>query len=299
MSEAFPNVEFDVDAILREPLGRRAAAGRWLQIAAGAFLVLIVGGALAQRYGGAAQRVYEVFSTLAMLGLMAGLMARSWLVVKAQRAEMERLEGVEELLQLRQWGKAGEILKDVLSRPARTAVARVQALLFLTTWLGRYHRFDEAVRVTEFLLAHVKMDPTTEWSLRVGRAMALLREDRLVDADRAMGELKRMRGDSEATAAGLALVELYRDVKTGHPYEAVEIFEKQRAAMTRQLGHRAGDAWVLVAKAYDQMGKPADAEKAYRNATLLVPPAELRRRYPETAALAERYPAAGEPGELK
>jgi hypothetical protein len=62
-----------------------------------------------------------------------------------------------------------------------------------------------------------------------------------------------------------------------------------------QLGHRTGDAYALLAKAYDMLGRGEEAKAAYENATLLCAVAELDRRYPEVATLAGRYTPAREP----
>jgi hypothetical protein len=91
---------------------------------------------------------------------------------------------------------------------------------------------------------------------------------------------------------------MYRDVKTGHPAEAVEMFEKHREALRRQLGHRMADGWALAARAYDLLDRPGDAQGAYENATILQPLAELTRRYPEVAPLASKYKPAAAPAEV-
>jgi hypothetical protein len=113
--------------------------------------------------------------------------------------------------------------------------------------------------------------------------MAMLREDHLVDADRAISELRR--GPAARESAGLALVELYRDVKTGHPAEAVELFEARHPVLRDQLGIRVCDAYGLAARAYDLLGRDSEAARAWERATLLSPPAELARRYPELQPL--------------
>jgi hypothetical protein len=118
-----------------------------------------------------------------------------------------------------------------------------------------------------------------------------------VDADRAISDLRR-RGPAEGTA-GLALVEIFRDVKTGHPDEAIEIFNKHLPQLQQQLGHRVADAHGLVARAYDLLGNESEARAAYQRATLLAPAVELQRRYPELVKLAEKYPAAPAPKEAQ
>jgi hypothetical protein len=185
---------------------------------------------------------------------------------------------------------------------------RVGALLSLATILTRYHRFSDARVVHDALLEPDDAglpDPSIGHAVKVARAMTLLRDDLLVDADRAMGELRRdvtMARDSvrrargtEAAAdvrsGGLAMLDLYRDVKTGHPDEAIVVFERSIGWLPDALGPRVADAWVLAAAAYDRVGRPEDARQAYANATALTPAVELHRRWPETAGLAERYAA--------
>ena len=98
-------------------------------------------------------------------------------------------------------------------------------------------------------------------------------------------------------SAGLALIEIYRDVKTGHPAEAIEMFETKLPSLTEQLGHRVADAYVLAAKAYDLLGRSDDAQATFEKATLLSPLAELARRYPEVESLETKYQPALAPAE--
>ena len=197
------------------------------------------------------------------------------------------------MIQLQRWPAAAIGLRQMLSEPARSAHFRIQALVYFTTVLARYERFEDAMAVQEYLLEYGLVDPTTAFGLRIGRTMAMLRQDRLFDADRAISELRRTPGSAES--AGLTLVELYRDVKTGHPAEAIEMFEKKLPILREQLGHRVADAWALVGRAYDLLNREEDARVAVGNATLLAPPAELLRRYPDLEKLTERYQPASPP----
>jgi tetratricopeptide (TPR) repeat protein len=194
-------------------------------------------------------------------------------------------------------------------------------LIFLTAVLARYNRFEDAIAVQDYLLQTMPLDGGTAHGLRLARVMAMLREDHLFDADRAINELRRQVSragrardqavaqlagtepqepqDPQSLSAGLALIEIYRDVKTGHPAEAVELFEQTLPTLREQLGHRVADAWVLLARAYDMLGRDAEAAAAYQKATLLQPAVELHRRYPETASLADKYPPATAPPPLQ
>jgi hypothetical protein len=96
----------------------------------------------------------------------------------------------------------------------------------------------------------------------------------------------------------LALLEIYRDVKTGHPHEAIEIFDRKQKVLRRQLGHRAGDAYALAARAHDLAGNSARAQEEFEKATMLAPMIELKRRYPEIGAMEGKYREAARPAEV-
>jgi len=241
----------------------------------------------------------ETLSTFIGAGLVVfiGSMAlAAFFGVRKARAEHAAVAALEELIQLRRWPDAGLILQSLLARPARSPVSRAQALIYLAMVLTRYHRFEDSVLVHDYVLENIPLDDATDHGTRLARALSLLREENLLDADRAIAELRRNSRGMES--AGLALVEMYRDVKTGHPAEAIEIFQERLPAMRRQLGHRLADAWVLAARAYDMLNRPADAQAAFENATLLTPLAELIRRYPEVAPLTKAYLPAIAPAEV-
>jgi tetratricopeptide (TPR) repeat protein len=218
------------------------------------------------------------------------------MVIRGARNEHRQLEAIEELLQLRRWPEAASMVQNFLSRPAQSAAARAQALLFLGMILARYHRFEDSAEVHSYLLDEIPLDDAAAHAVRLGRAMALLREESLLDADRAISELRKESRGNESP--GLALVEIYRDVKTGHPAEAIEMFEKTLPSMRKHLGHRVADAWALAARAYDLLGRAAEATVAYQNATLLAPLVELQRRYPEILPLAEKLAPTPLPAEV-
>jgi hypothetical protein len=138
------------------------------------------------------------------------------------------------------------------------------------------------------------LDPASCHGLKLGRAMSLLRDDRLYDADRAIVDLRR---DGTGASAGLELVEIYRDVKTGHPQDALERFDRQLAALKRALGCRTADAWGLAAAAKLMLGDAPGAQRAWQTATVLVPAVELVRRYPELSGVSQACAAAAVPQE--
>jgi len=261
---------------------------------AGLLLLVVLGSTLAGNQFPFARNAVALLSLLAMAAMIGGMSAYSVYILGRYRAEQRQVEQIGEWVQLRRWPEAAVAVNQYLSSPSRNHGLRVQALVYLASVLGRWHRFDDAIAVQNRLLEEGMLDAGAESAVRVGRAMAMLREDHLFDADRAISELRRC---PAAGSAGLFLVEIYRDVKTGHPAEAIELFEQKLTVLRDGLGHRLADVWALAARAYDLLGREAEAQKAFVNATLLAPAGELFRRYPEVEKLSGRYQPAPAPAE--
>jgi hypothetical protein len=317
MSQPLPPQFLDVPSLLERSRPHVPAVRMWQMV--GVFMIVVMISAYLNGQGGNAAQVMSVVSGLLMFLLVFALAGISWMTVRRVRLEQMQLEAAEELVRLRRWPEAAMLLEQMLNHPMRTPPARVQALIFLTTVLARYNRFGDAITVQNYLLDEIPLDGGTSHGLRVARAMAMLREDHLFDADRAINELRQQvnragramneqrasRGEPmtvpeapQSLSSGLALVEMYRDVKTGHPAEAIELFNNSLPSMRQQLGHRLADAHVLAAKAHDLLGHTAEAQDQFEKATLLAPAEELFRRYPETATLRATHKPAEAPREL-
>jgi hypothetical protein len=289
-----PPMFVDVQTLLES--SRPKARLAWLGYAGGAGVLAILAMTLFSDRTAAAQETVETLSTFLIILMVGGLSLTNFMQVRAARLEQARLDAAEELVQLRRWPQAAMVLQSVLSRPMRSMVGRLQGLLCLSGVAARFHRFDDVCLITDHLLDDLPLEAGVAHMVKLTRAMAILRQDRLFDADRAISDLRHWSQSDES--AGLALVELYRDIKTGHPTEALEIFSAKRDLIRRQLGHRVADAYVLAAKANDLLGQTEAARSAYESATLLAPAMELHRRYPETADLATKYAAAALPPEV-
>ena len=299
MTESAPPF-FDVPMLLEQSVPQ--PRNSWMKYGSILFMVLVLASAVVGRQSPESaaaagdsvslspQQIMGLLGSLTMILLMVGMGFITVQSIKRQRDEQRQIESIEELIQLRRWPQAAMMLVAMLSVPARSVSGRIQALLYLSSVLARYHRFHDVVEVQEHILETVEIDPVPAYALRLSRAMALLHEDQLLDADRAISEMRRLAGGVKT--AGLLLVEIYRDVKTGHADEAVALFTEYQTLLRDQLGHRVADVWALVAKAYDQLERTEEAKTAYRNALILAPEIELQRRYPEVATLKGKYPAA-------
>jgi hypothetical protein len=289
-----PPMFIDVQTLLETSRPRQGIG--WFRYTVPAVILTVLAMMIFGQRTADSQQTVEALSSICMVLLLGGISLVNYLQVRAARIEQVRLEAAEELVQLRRWPQAAMLLQAVLSHPARTPLARLQALLCLCSVAARYHRFEDVSLITDHLLDTLPLDATVAHMVKLSRAMALLRQDRLFDADRAIVDLRRWPQASES--AGLALVEIYRDVKTGHAAEALELVAAKRELIRRQLGHRLADALVLSAQAHDMLGQSEPARADYESAALLAPAVELHRRYPETAELSVKYPVPAAPPEV-
>ena len=292
MTQDQPPQFLDVQQLLQhsEPVRR----GAWMYYALGLMATMVIMSSVARSQAPGGAGIIEFVSTLAMLALLGGSMYVMFNAARAVQREQQRLEAIEELIQLRRWSEAAAMIEHLLSVPTQTPQGRFQALVFLAATLARYHRFHDAVELYDRLLTIEGLDPASTHGLKLGRAMSLLRDDRLYDADRAIMDLRR---DVSGISPGLELVEIYRDVKTGHPQDALERFDKQITTLKRALGCRTADAWGLVSAAKLLLGDAPGAQRTWQAATALVPALELVRRYLELSAVSQACPAAAMPQE--
>lgn len=266
----------------------------WTALALGGSAALMAGAAyFSQKEGGAA-----ISAASSLLGFIL-VMSMPFIVrfsVRAMTREQQALAESTELVQLRHWPQAAVSIQNLLSRPMLSIASQFEALVLLAAVLTRYHRFEDAISVQTYLLDSGMIGGPAVHGLKLGRAMAMLHDERLYDADRAITDLRR---SGPTDSGGLALVELYRDVKTGHPADAIERFAAKLPLIRDQLGHRLGDAYALVARAYDLLDRREEAALAFQRATVLSPAIELFRRYPEVQKLRDRYETAAAPVEMR
>lgn len=301
----------DVHELLQASRPRATLAWLWLLLL-GLGMFALLGSYAVDTSTPAGQATQALIGLSAML-LMAGMLLVMFFVVRAQRHEQQAVQAIDEMVRLRRWPQAAEGAVGLLSKPMRHPLARTHVLVLLSGILMRYERFADALEVTDHLLEGHPLDGSTLHALHVGRALAMLRMDHLVDADRAIIELRRQVARAQSMAdeqttdddptdspvriesAGLTLVEMYRDVKTGHPREAIDLFNRKRTILRDQLGHRLADGLGMAAHAHHMLGDGSQAQLLWYQATLLTPVTEIVRRYPELASISRNYPPAVPP----
>jgi len=252
---------------------------------------------------------------MVLCGVFIGVMAYFWSIVRSLRAEESQLDLIEDALALKRYPEVAGRLQGLMASPMRADQHRLRAMVLLATFLARNGRYDDALVVYNELTGTERVAGPSGAMVKIGRAMAMLQSDHLYDADRAITDLRRLidRGgaedelqqiDSAAPAmpadalaiSALRLVELYRDVKTGHAEEAIASFEKNLPLLTAGLGHRVGEAHALVAVAYDRLNRPDDARQRFLDGTALQGIADILNRYPEVRPLIAKYAPTPAPG---
>lgn len=231
-------------------------------------------------------------AAIILLGALAtALVTHLRRMARTLRDEQRRAEALQDAIRLRRWPTAYRMVSDLVAVKGRNPRAQVQILTLLTLLLGREGRFDEAAALQGALLQRITGPAAA--TLRVGRIMALLRCDRLVDADAVLRDLQRSVASGEAPAeatGGLRLTEMLRDLVTNHLEEVLAAYHHHLNELREGLGVRVADAHAVAAVAFHRLGEMENAAEAWRKATLLTGPAELVRRYPEAEVLREVAP---------
>src|SRR5690242_6304430 len=94
--------------------------GGWFWYGVGVFLLIVMISAFFADRSEGMRAAVDVLSGLAMVGLIVGMGMLTWWTVRAHRAEQAQVEAVEELVQLRRWPEAAQVLQGLLSKPTRS-----------------------------------------------------------------------------------------------------------------------------------------------------------------------------------
>lgn len=249
-----------------------------------------------------------IIAEVVLWGAFIGVVIYFWTLVRTLKREAAVLDQVEDALALKRYPEVAYHLEWLMSQPMRSDQHRLRGLVLLATTLARLGRYDEALNVYNELVEAERVAGPSGAMVKLGRAMVMLQSDHLYDADRAIIDLRRLidRGGAEdelqridasiptqpadaLSIGALRLIELYRDVKTGHAEEAIQLFEQNLPLMTAGLGHRVGEAHALAAVAYDRLGQTDTARSRFLDGTALQGVGDMLNRYPELRPLIAKY----------
>lgn len=246
--------------------------------------------------GEPARLARALMAILVPAGLLAAAGAIGSGLARRLRREQEVVEQADTLLRARRYDAVVWTVLPLLESPMLSPLQRARALGLYVAVLPRFGRYDQAAHMVELMLQD-GVPVGMVGPLRTARIYSLLREDRLVDADRAITELKRS-GREGFTGALLALAEAYRDVRTGHGPDLLVAHAGRRQIVASELGPRVADLYALAAWAALRTGDENGAARFWRRATLVGSADELCERYPEVAGIAARLPVEPVPVEL-
>jgi len=223
-----------------------------------------------------------------VLVLMVVLVIRNTL---RQRQKSRLMETAFEAVQLKDWLRAEEALNQLLRRPIRYTLARAESLLALAAVHESRRDYPAAQRIYEGLLEENSADPLQLHAARVSLAAVMLRNGQTTDAVDLIERLERIELP-DALRAQVELVALFREVAMGQAEASIARAEERRELFRQYLSTRAAYGYGLLAAAFDRVAKEDTARAFWRDATLLVQPAQLTARFDELAGVAAKYPAA-------
>lgn len=195
-----------------------------------------------------------------------------------------------ESLQLQDWKQARHRLVKLLEKPVRHPRARAESLLGLAAVAESEHEYESAQHLYETLLAEENASPVQLHTARVALAAVLLREGQLADAVDLVDRLEKM-DLPDPLKAQVEVLALFREVVMGQAGSEIGRAPQRRELFREYLSTRAGYGYALLAAAYNHAGQPEAAQKHWHDATLLIKPDELVRRFDELKPIAARYQA--------
>jgi tetratricopeptide (TPR) repeat protein len=219
------------------------------------------------------------------------IVALFWQGMAAQRRTGRLMLEAFEAVQLQSWDQAEAALTQLLARPIRLAQPRAESLLALAAVAEAQGQYDAAQRVYERVIEEKAADALQLHTAWVALAAVMLRTGQTADAVALIDRLTRA-DIPEPLKAQIELVSLFRELVMGQAQDHLEAAERRRQLFREHLGTRAGFGYGLLAAAFDRANLPEQARRFWHDATLLVRPAELLRRFRELESVAARYPRA-------
>jgi len=226
---------------------------------------------------------------------LGGILIQGALRVRTARTLEREVTGLGEQAMLRRYRaamrRAWTVLPRLVHHPSlhgRTVAAMAQSL----DELGAY---ESAIAAYDHLLEGMPEQSPPTMHLRISRAVAALRADRLADGDEALRQARNAIDPYLGSPIGAAfrMAQLVQDVRTHHYADALD-FEPTLLDDLRPLGVEAGFGHALMALCCQaaRSESPRDTEHRrglarqwWRRAKTLLPEHTLLCEFPELAPL--------------
>ena len=203
-----------------------------------------------------------------------------------------------DLCLLEQWSQAIEPLQRLLGKPVPLAQIRYQGLLELAGAAEHTGRISQASEIYQAIAQEQPRGLLGSLAL-VGQAIALLKLDRLADADSIIRRLE-VSAEGPSLKSLVLLARLYQQIKTGHYAEALEEESIKCEVARVGLSTRAAYIYGLLALAHRRQAEALSASESpercvvedqniaqrnWQKATMLLKPHNLVEKFPELAEL--------------
>ena len=205
------------------------------------------------------------------------------------------------------WNQAAAPLRMLLLKPVPSSQVRYQALLELA---GVAEHTGQLAEAEEVYQAITKEQPRGLLGslATLGRAIVLLKLDRLADAEAVLRPLE-IAAQQPPFRALVLLGRLYQQIRTGHYREALEEETVKCDAARLGLSTKAAFVYGLLALAHEQLSKfptsqeeesgesqrhLARAKELWQMATMLIRPDNLLYKFPELTEIARTLTPAPE-----
>lgn len=254
-------------------------------------LAILLGALLADPHlFGMASPLSWILPQILILAVLVVFIRAAYLQRRLAGLMMEAFEAV----QLQQWERAAPLLEAALSKPVHHPQARCELLLGLAAAAEAQQQYDAAQRVYEAVLEENRGDALQLHTARVALAAAMLRTGQTADAVSLIDRLTRAEMPDQLRAQ-VELLSLLRELMMGQSRDHLERAEERRRLFRQYLSTRAAYGYALLAAAFDRADRAQEAARFWHDATLLVRPAELVRRFQDVEPVAARYPHAEVP----
>ena len=203
-----------------------------------------------------------------------------------------------DLCLLEQWSEAIGPLQRLLSKPVPLAQIRYQGLLELAGVAEHTGRISQASEIYQAIAQEQPRGLLASLAL-VGNAIALLKLDRLADADSIIRRLE-VSAEGPSLKSLVLLARLYQQIRTGHYAEALEEESSKCEVARVGLSTRAAYVYALLALTHRRQAKalaspePSEqclvedqiiAQRNWQKATMLMKPYNLVEKFQELAEL--------------
>ncbi|NIA06891.1 MAG: hypothetical protein GWP14_04500 [Actinobacteria bacterium] len=257
----------------------------------GIFILIGVGLLLWSLLVGAGSERGEFVSLMLLWIILIGVLVSIFINAARRQGIIRCSRKAADLCLLERWDEAIEPLQKVLNKPVNQPQIRYQGLLELAGVAEHTGKLDQSRQIYQAIGQEQPHGPLGRLAL-VGEAIVLLKLDQLADAEAVIRRLE-VSVEGPGLKSLVLLARLYQQIKTGHYSEALED-EANKCELARLgLSTKAGYVYGMLALAHKNQTENQDqAKKYWRQATMLIRPENLVRKFPELAQLEQAYPSA-------